>query len=278
MRGPRIIAITGSLVLALLSPLLWQSVAGASPPGLRAELRGPNGACQYFSATTYTSEATEGPSVGTVHVGSVFDHSRPPTYALNTLKPDTVYEVGVAASPPTTITEGCVTHWQRVRTDATGGFPATTTATLNLSWLVGLPHSAANTFGYTVQVVVSTSRSLRDAYVTRPFTIELSAPSWAECTACTSTADVAATAGDRSASVTFGTPYFGYLPVRYKVTATDTTNPRRGGQVAYGTASPITVRGLTAGDTYTFSVTVSNAVGRSAPSTPSTPVVPTGGR
>ena len=45
------------------------------------------------------------------------------------------------------------------------------------------------------------------------------------------------------------------------MTATDRTTPANGGQTASGTASPITVTGLTNGDSYTFTVTATNGVG-----------------
>lgn len=56
------------------------------------------------------------------------------------------------------------------------------------------------------------------------------------------------------------------------LTYTVTTQP--GGITASGTSSPITVRGLTDGVSYTFTVTASGQAGGSTPSAPSVPVVP----
>jgi Fibronectin type III domain len=88
-----------------------------------------------------------------------------------------------------------------------------------------------------------------------------------------------ATAGNAAAAVTFSPPApDGGSPVTsYTVTATDLTHPAHGGQTATGKGSPLTVTGLANGDTYTLSVTATNAAGtgpRSAASNRVTPHAP----
>jgi YVTN family beta-propeller protein len=89
--------------------------------------------------------------------------------------------------------------------------------------------------------------------------------------------DVTATAGDTQAAVSFSPPSSnGGLPVTsYTVTATDNTNSSNGGQTTTGAASPITVNGLTNGDSYTFTVTATNLVGPGPAPAPSNAVTPT---
>lgn len=260
MRRHRLLAVTGSVLVGLLPPLVWAGSAGASPPP--KHIRGPNGACQYYDATATTQ----------VNVGFVFTWppKNPPRVSLTTLRPNSFYQLGVAAASGD-ISAGCAVRWQSVRTNATGD----ATATLNLSWLA---HGTGTALTYTLQVVVSQGRSLRNGYVTPPFTLTITPPS--------APATVTARAGDRSARVTFGVPGGdGALPViYYKVTATDTTHRFRGGQTAYvrttgrnsTTGRSAVVRGLAPGDAYTFTVTAVNAQGPGTVSTPSTPVVPRG--
>jgi trimeric autotransporter adhesin len=86
----------------------------------------------------------------------------------------------------------------------------------------------------------------------------------------------AATAGNTEASVAFTAPSSdgGSAITSYKVSAIDSTTPGNGGQTKSGSASPLVVTGLTNGDSYTFTVTATNAVGTGLASSASNAVVP----
>jgi hypothetical protein len=80
-----------------------------------------------------------------------------------------------------------------------------------------------------------------------------------------------ATAGNAQASVTFTPPINdgGAAVTSYTVTSAP------GNFTASGSASPITVTGLSNGTSYSFTVTATNIGGSSAPSSPSNSVIPT---
>ncbi len=82
--------------------------------------------------------------------------------------------------------------------------------------------------------------------------------------------NVTATAGNGEATVSFNPPKNnGGSPItRYNVTS------RPGKIKASGKQSPITLKGLTNGRTYTFTVSASNSVGTGIPSEPSCDVIP----
>ena len=81
---------------------------------------------------------------------------------------------------------------------------------------------------------------------------------------------VGATPGNGQATVTFTPPSDGGSPV---IDYTVTSSP--GGKTATGQGAPLTVTGLTNGQSYTFTVTARNAIGTSIASAPSSPVTPT---
>jgi hypothetical protein len=64
----------------------------------------------------------------------------------------------------------------------------------------------------------------------------------------------------------------------YTVTATDLTDPDdpSNGLTVDGPGSPVTITGLTDGDSYAFTVTATNAAGTGPPSSPSNPATPPG--
>lgn len=87
---------------------------------------------------------------------------------------------------------------------------------------------------------------------------------------------VSAVAGNAQATVSFTATDNAVAAgvTGYTVTATDSTNSGRGGQTATGAASPITVTGLTNGDSYVFTVVANGSSANSAPSTASNSVIP----
>ncbi len=85
---------------------------------------------------------------------------------------------------------------------------------------------------------------------------------------------IAATPGDRRATVSFVPPGNATADTTYAVHATDLSAPARGGQSASTTVSPGTVTGLTNGDSYAFTVQAVDSMGSGPASTDSNQVVP----
>jgi hypothetical protein len=87
---------------------------------------------------------------------------------------------------------------------------------------------------------------------------------------------VSASPGVASATVTFGPPQTdnGASVTGYTASAVDLTSAARGGQTARGAAGPLTVTGLTPGDSYEFTVTATNSAGTSVASVASAAVSP----
>jgi hypothetical protein len=78
------------------------------------------------------------------------------------------------------------------------------------------------------------------------------------------------TDGDGQVTVAFSGASAGTDPITsYKVSATDQNHPTAPPVTATGSSSPITVKGLTNGDPYVFTVAATSAGGSSAPSKPS---------
>jgi hypothetical protein len=139
---------------------------------------------------------------------------------------------------------------------SSGGQPATGTA--SPITVTGLTNGTAYTFTVTATNGEGTSTASAASNSVTPATVP-DAPTIGT-----------ATAGNGQATVTFTAPTNdgGSAISGYTVTSS-------GGQTATGTASPITVTGLTNGTAYTFTVTAANGVGTGAASAASNSVTPT---
>jgi hypothetical protein len=166
-----------------------------------------------------------------------------------------------------------------VTINGSGFVPGATVTTSAPSTTVGAP-STLSDGQITVPVTVANTRHLG------PYNLTVTNPDGGAdtCTGClivgtlpSAPTAVEGAAGDGTASVSFNPPsQDGDLPLTgYTVTANDLTNPANGGQVVSGTSSPIAVSGLTDGDSYTFSVAASNALG-TGPAATSSKVKPQG--
>ena len=171
----------------------------------------------------------------------------------------------VSFSPPTTDGGWWITSYTVTATDATtpGNGGQTVSAASSPITVSGLTNGDLYTFTASATNAVGTGPPSAPSAPVVPATVP-GAPFL-----------FGVTAGDSSATVMFlPTTTGGWWITSYTVTATDVTTPGNGGQTVTAVSSPITVSGLTNGDTYTFTVSATNAVGPGPPSAPSGPVVP----
>ena len=169
------------------------------------------------------------------------------------------------ANPGGTITQYTVTSSTGSKTCIyTGPFGAGETDTCTVS---GLTIGTSYTYTVTATNQSGTSPASAPSNAVVSSTIP-NAPTAPSATTGNALATVAFT-GDTTTATEGGLAITGYT-----VTATDTTNPANGGETATGAASPITVTGLTNGDSYTFTVHATNANGNSSESVATTAVNP----
>ncbi|MFD0676388.1 MULTISPECIES: fibronectin type III domain-containing protein [unclassified Paenibacillus] len=165
----------------------------------------------------------------------------------------------VSFTPPANNGGGAITGY--TVTSSPGGFAASGTA--SPITVTGLTYGMAYTFTVTASNEAGTSvPSAPSGPVTPDSTATVPDPP----------TGISAAASNQSATVSFTPPANngGSTITSYTVTS----NP--GGLTASGARSPITVTGLTYGTAYTFTVTATNGIGTSIPSTPSGAVSPGG--
>ncbi len=239
----------GTVLPAIAVPVLV-STAAASGPATDTATASSDDASTAVATDSYTVEQRPGAPTGV---------SATPGNA----------QASVAFSAPASDGGSAITSYTVTATDTTtpahGG--QTATATSSPITVNGLTNGDSYTFTVTAANTVGISSPSPASTTVAPAATAPGAPT-----------GVSATPGNAQASVAFSAPASdgGSAITSYTVTATDTTTPAHGGQTATATSSPITVNGLTNGDSYTFTVTAANTVGISSPSPASTTVAPAG--
>ena len=145
-------------------------------------------------------------------------------------------------------------------TSSPGGFTGNSAGATTSAVVSGL----ADGTSYTFTVTATNSVGTGSASAASPAVIPVAGP-----TAPGAPTAVSAVPGDGQAMVSWTAPSDGGSAITgYKVTSSP------GGLTATGTASPLTVTGLTDGMAYTFTVTATNSVGTGPASAASSPVTP----
>lgn len=240
------------------APYSYAVTAGTLPNGLSLSSAGvlsgtPTQAGDY-PITITASDSTTGPAAPYGGSQSYTLHIDGPVI---TVAPGTVPNatVGTAYSQTLSASGGTAPY----TFSATGSLPPGLTLGAG-GTLSGTPTTAGD-FSFTATATDADSFTGSQAYTVHVTAIAPAAPTGAS-----------ATAGDTQASVSFAAPTdTGGAPITgYTVTSSP------GGFTGTGSASPITVTGLTNGTSYTFTVTATNTAGTGPASTASNAVTPKG--
>ena len=266
---------------ATASPGDTQATVGFTPPASTGGsavtgytvASNPTGGVDADAGSTSTTHTVTGLTNGTTYTFTITATNAigtgPPSDPSNSITPGKAPDppTGLTASagngqatvgftPPTSDSHNPITGYT-VYSNPTGGSDANAGSTSTTHTVTGLTNGTTYTFTVTATNAIGTGLPSDPSTSVTPGTVP-DAPT-----------GVTASAGNAQATVTFSPP-----PSDGGSSITGYTVTSSGGQIAQGTASPITVTGLTNGTTYTFTVTATNFWGPGPSSSPSTGVTP----